>query len=250
MSYEYHNEDQDTVEYVHKHADGYPDRHIVEYVGEHAAEPEKPRPTLLEKAVICLVAALLVWGLSCSKKPFFQRLGHYLSVALHTDFGTDLEQWGRGILRPLKDGSLVHAVKDLGVTARTAAHTAAEVWPIDGSVTAQYGWAKQSGTSTFAHGITIAATAGAAVKAVAPGMVTSVLPITPGSYQVLISHPGDWQTLYQGINVVYVQKDDAVTAAQYIGHVAQNGGLGFAVKIAQSYVDPLTVLPKRTAPIQ
>lgn len=246
MSYDYHDENQDTVEYVHA------PEHSVEYVGEHAAEPEKPRPKLLEKAVICLVAALLVWGLSCSKQPFFQRLGHYLSVALHTDLGTDLEQWGRSILRSLKlkDGSLAQVAADWGFDDGTAADATAEVWPIDGSVTGKYGRTEQSGARTFTQGITIAATAGAAVQAVAPGIVTSVLPTTQGSYQVLISHLGDWQTLYQGINVVYVQKDDAVTAAQHIGHVAQNGGLEFAVKIAQSYVDPLTVLPKRTAPVQ
>jgi len=231
--YDYHNENQDTVEYV----------------GGQASEPEKPRPKLLEKAVVCLVAALLVWGLSCSKLTFFRRLGHYLSVALQTDFGTDLEQWGRSILRPLKDGNLAQAFEDWGNNAETAAHAAAEVWPIDGLVTAQYGGTDHSGVRSFAQGITIAATAGVAVQAVAPGIVTSVMPTTQGSYQVLITHPGDWQTLYQGINVVYVQQDDAVTAAQHIGHVAQNGGLGFAVKIAQSYVDPLTILPKRTAPV-
>lgn len=260
MSYEYQNEDQDTVEYahVHKHASGYsdvypdryPDQHTVEYVGEHVAEPEKPRLRLLEKAAICLVAALLVWGLSSSRQPFFQRLGHYLSVALNTDFGTDLEKWGRNILRPLKEGSLAQAAGDWGFNAGIDTNVSAEVWPNDGSVTAQPGWTDKGGTSTFAQGITIAVTAGEAVRAVAPGIVTSVQPMTQGSYQVLISHSGDWQTLYQGINVVYVQKDDAVTAAQHIGHVAQNGGLGFAVKIAQSYVDPLTVLPKRPAPVQ
>ena len=57
-------------------------------------------------------------------------------------------------------------------------------------------------------------------------------------------HLGDWQSLYQGINVVYVQKDDAVTAAQQIGYLAQ-WKPGIAIKIAQSYVDPLSVLPKR-----
>lgn len=244
MSYEYQGD------HDHGYADGCTDGHTVEYVVEHAAEPEKPRPKLLEKAVICLLAASLAWGLSSSKQPFFRRLGHYLSVALHTDFGTNLEQWGRSVLLPLKDGSLAHVVDDWYLGSGASGQAKAEVWPIDGPVTAQYGWTENNGTRAFAQGISIAATAGTAVQAVASGTVISVLPMAQGSYQILISHPGDWQTVYQGISVVYVEKDDAVTAAQHIGHVAQNGGLVFAAKVAQSHVDPLTVLPNRTTPIQ
>jgi murein DD-endopeptidase MepM/ murein hydrolase activator NlpD len=219
---------------------------------EPVVEPEKRRPKLLEKAVICLIAALLVWGLTASRLPFLQRLGHYLSVALNTDFGTDLEQWGRSLLQPLKDGSLADTVEDWGLHSRTAVRASAEVWPIDGPVTAsgQRTWTEENGAHTLAQGITIAATSGVAVQAVAPGIVASVLPTTQGSYQIIIKHLGDWQSLYQGINVVYVQKDDAVTAAQQIGYLAQNGGLGFAIKIAQSYVDPLSVLPKRPVSAQ
>ncbi|HAH97009.1 MAG TPA: hypothetical protein DER41_12605 [Firmicutes bacterium] len=254
MSYTYHqsyggHDQEDTC------AD---DETVFEYAGEHVNEevevPEKPRPKLLEKAAVCLMAALLVWGLSSSKLPIFRRIGHYLSVALHTDFGTNLEQWGHSILRPLKSGGLVHVMDDwgAGTGVGTATQAIAEVWPIDGDgpVTAQYGATEKNGVSALAQGITIAATAGAAVQAVASGTVTSVLPMAQGSYQVLISHPGDWQTVYQGINVVYVQMEDAVTTAQHIGHVTQNGGLVFAVKIGQSHVDPLTVLPKHVAPAQ
>lgn len=264
MSYEYHGdqdheypcvrtdglEHQSTIERVGECVDGYADGHAVEYVVGHAAEPEKPRPKLLEKAIICLLAALLVWGLSSSKQPFFRRLGHYLSVALHTDFGTNLEQWGRSALLPLKDGSLANVVDDWHLGAGASGQAKAEVWPIDGPVTAKYGWTENNGTRAFAQGISIAATAGAAVQAVASGTVISVLPLAQDSYQILISHPGNWQTVYQGISVVYVQKDDAVTAAQHIGYVAQNGGLVFAVKLAQSHVDPLIVLPNSTTTLQ
>ena len=123
-------------------------------------------------------------------------------------------------------------------------------WPVDkASVTAGFGKQKIEGTSLIEDniGLTIQTNAGAAVKAVFEGTVTSVYDIA-GSQTITIKH-GKYFTTYYNLSSVNVSKGSAVQMGQLIGKAGTNddgdGEIMFVVNIEANFVNPEIWLKNR-----
>lgn len=77
-------------------------------------------------------------------------------------------------------------------------------------------------------GVEITTDQGATARAVFAGEVTSVMVLSPVNKAVMIQH-GDYFTVYQNLNAVYVNKGDKVSIKQSIGKVRTNGENGRTV---------------------
>ncbi|WP_166670731.1 murein hydrolase activator EnvC [Olivibacter sp. XZL3] len=93
-------------------------------------------------------------------------------------------------------------------------------WPVaSGSVTQGYGqYTYGKGVKVNSNGLTIRTTAGAAVRAVFDGVVSSVVQMQ-NQYTVLIRH-GNYFTVYQNLKSVSVARNQKVSVKQTIGTVA------------------------------
>ena len=116
-------------------------------------------------------------------------------------------------------------------------------WPVDkASVTAGFGKQKIEGTSLIEDniGVTIQTNAGASVKAVFEGVVTSIYDVA-GSQTITIKH-GKYFTTYYNLSVVNVAKGNAVQTGQVIGKAGVNddgeGEIMFVVNIESTFVNP------------
>lgn len=116
-------------------------------------------------------------------------------------------------------------------------------WPVDkASVTAGFGKQKIEGTSLIEDniGLTIQTSAGANVKAVFEGVVTSIYDVA-GSQTVTIKH-GKYFTTYYNLSVVNVAKGNSVQTGQVIGKAGVNddgeGEIMFVVNIESTFVNP------------
>lgn len=123
-------------------------------------------------------------------------------------------------------------------------------WPVDkASVTAGFGKQKIEGTSLVEDniGLTIQTNAGAVVKAVFEGIVTSVYDIA-GSQTITIKH-GKYFTTYYNLSYVNVTKGSAVQMGQLIGKAGTNddgdGEIMFVVNIEANFVNPEIWLKNR-----
>jgi len=123
-------------------------------------------------------------------------------------------------------------------------------WPVDkASVTAGFGKQKIEGTSLIEDniGLTIQTNAGAGVKAVFEGTVTSVYDIA-GSQTITIKH-GKYFTTYYNLSSVNVSKGSAVQMGQLIGKAGTNddgdGEIMFVVNIEANFVNPEIWLKNR-----
>lgn len=123
-------------------------------------------------------------------------------------------------------------------------------WPVNkASVTAGFGKQKIEGTSLVEDniGLTIQTNAGAAVKAVFEGVVTSVYDIA-GSQTITIKH-GKYFTTYYNLSTVNVTKGSAVQMGQLIGKAGTNddgdGEIMFVVNIEANFVNPEIWLKNR-----
>lgn len=123
-------------------------------------------------------------------------------------------------------------------------------WPVDkASVTAGFGKQKIEGTSLVEDniGLTIQTNAGAVVKAVFEGIVTSVYDIA-GSQTITIKH-GKYFTTYYNLSTVNVTKGSAVQMGQLIGKAGTNddgdGEIMFVVNIEANFVNPEIWLKNR-----
>jgi septal ring factor EnvC (AmiA/AmiB activator) len=123
-------------------------------------------------------------------------------------------------------------------------------WPVDrASISSPYGINKIEGTSITENnaGVTLAVQAGAAVKAVFEGQVTSIFDIG-GSMTVTIKH-GKYFTTYHNLTSVNVSKGVQVKMGQVIGKAGVNddeeGELLFMVTNEDKFVNPeLWLKPK------
>lgn len=116
-------------------------------------------------------------------------------------------------------------------------------WPVDqASVSAGFGRQKIEGTSLIEDniGITIQTNAGANVKAVFEGVVTSVYDVA-GSQTITIKH-GKYFTTYYNLSSVAVAKGANVRMGQSIGRAGTNddgdGEILFVVNIESTFVNP------------
>ncbi|WP_377610025.1 MULTISPECIES: murein hydrolase activator EnvC family protein [Olivibacter] len=93
-------------------------------------------------------------------------------------------------------------------------------WPVaSGSVTQGYGqYTYGKGVKVNSNGLTIRTAAGAAVRAVFDGVVTSIVQLQ-NQYTVIIRH-GNYFTVYQNMKTVSVSRNQKVSVKQTIGTVA------------------------------
>lgn len=121
-------------------------------------------------------------------------------------------------------------------------------WPLKGQLIAPYG-AKRS-TNVHWHGVFIAADAGSAVHAVAPGRVVFADWLRGLGLLLIIDHGGGYMTLYGHNQSVYTELGDWVEAGEIIATVGLSGGnaragLYFEVRVHGKPVNPLVWLRPR-----
>jgi septal ring factor EnvC (AmiA/AmiB activator) len=97
-------------------------------------------------------------------------------------------------------------------------------WPVaTGSITERFGRHRVDQANIDQNGVKIATAAGAAVRAVFSGKVTTVSN-SMGKYFVLIKH-GEYFTVYQNLATVSVSVGESVTTKQSIGVVSSADGI-------------------------
>ncbi|NCD70452.1 murein hydrolase activator EnvC family protein [Mucilaginibacter agri] len=115
-------------------------------------------------------------------------------------------------------------------------------WPVaNGVITQEFGLTYIEGIKTDNPGIDIRTNAGAAVRAIFSGEVTSVNNIS-GTYLVVVRH-GEYFTAYANLRSVSVSKGDKVAIKQNLGSVATDGSTGetqvhFELYKGQNAVNP------------
>ncbi len=125
---------------------------------------------------------------------------------------------------------------DLGAN-RTAASASAFAMPVDGKVIKPY--------STKSGGIDLSATAGAPIKAAADGTVVRVTQDTSGVTVILLSHPGDYYTIYAPVADTKVKQGQSVKRGQTIAAVGQGNPASMHFEIRKGIantIDPMSVL--------
>jgi septal ring factor EnvC (AmiA/AmiB activator) len=128
-------------------------------------------------------------------------------------------------------------------------------WPVEGRLLYEFGTSVGPNNTRIPwHGIGIAAPAGTAVKAVAPGTVAIAGPLGTYLTSVLLDHGGGYYTFHAYLRDAAVAKGDRVTRGQVIGHVGgeaseQGAHLHFELRGQGGIaLDPLNWLRRRGPP--
>jgi septal ring factor EnvC (AmiA/AmiB activator) len=104
------------------------------------------------------------------------------------------------------------------------------------------------GTTTVSNGITLAADAGTAVRAVHPGTVVFAGTFTGFGQLVIVDHGQHAYSLYGYLSLVGVQRGATVEAGTVVGQVGDapdgRGGLYLEVRIDGRPVNPLEWLSR------
>ena len=111
-------------------------------------------------------------------------------------------------------------------------------WPVSGTVSMAFGPHEYiKGIIHNNQGVTIDVNAGAAVKAVFEGVVSSVFSV--GDVNAVIIRHGKYFTTYSNLSTVSVSKGDQVKTAQIIGRVGEIGQLEFVLSDEKDHMfDP------------
>ena len=124
-------------------------------------------------------------------------------------------------------------------------------WPLNGTVTVQYGSRVHPvfKTKVFNSGIDIKAASGTAVKAAGPGEVLYQGWLRGFGQVVIIDHGGDLSTVYAHLGGASVREGSVVKAGTVIGRVGNSGtdseyGLHFEVRKNGSAQNPMNYLRK------
>ncbi|WP_396625004.1 murein hydrolase activator EnvC family protein [Luteitalea sp.] len=123
-------------------------------------------------------------------------------------------------------------------------------WPVAGEVASRFGRQRDPrfGTTTVSNGITIAADAGTAVRAVHPGTVVFAGTFTGFGQLVIVDHGQHAYSLYGYLSLVGVQRGATVEAGTVVGQVGDapdgRGGLYLEVRIDGRPVNPLEWLSR------
>lgn len=119
--------------------------------------------------------------------------------------------------------------------------------PVDGKLTAVYGWQTHPvlKQQVMHEGIDIAAPAGTAVRAAASGNVRVVEDSAQFGKIVILEHSSEVQTVYGHLGETVVKAGDPITQGQLIARVGQTGmtptpKLYFAVSDKGKFIDPLS----------
>ena len=124
-------------------------------------------------------------------------------------------------------------------------------WPVNGSVSLQYGSRVHPvfKTKVFNSGIDITAPAGTPVKAAAPGEVLYQGWLRGFGQVVIIDHGGDLSTVYAHLSSASVREGSVVKTGTVIGSVGNSGtdanyGLHFEVRENGSAQNPMNYLKR------
>ena len=111
-------------------------------------------------------------------------------------------------------------------------------WPVSGTVSMAFGPHEYiKGIIHNNQGVTIDVNAGAAVKAVFEGQVSSVFNV--GDVNAVIIRHGKYFTTYSNLSTVSVNKGDQVRTGQIIGRVGEIGQLEFVLSDEKDHMfDP------------
>jgi septal ring factor EnvC (AmiA/AmiB activator) len=118
-------------------------------------------------------------------------------------------------------------------------------WPVPGAVAQRFGRQRDGrfGTTTVNNGITIAAAAGAPVRALHPGTVAFAGPFTGFGQLVIVDHGRQAYSLYGYLSGVRVQRGTAIDAGVVVGDVGDapdgSSSLYLEVRVDGRPVDPL-----------
>jgi len=115
-------------------------------------------------------------------------------------------------------------------------------WPVEGRVTAGFGSLldPRYRTKVPHNGVDLAVVPGAEVKAVFPGKVLYAAPFQGYGNTVIVQHPGRVFSLYAGLGVMRVTKEDMVSLGDAVGLAADK--LYFEIRVENHPEDPLTWL--------
>jgi len=125
-------------------------------------------------------------------------------------------------------------------------------WPAEGSVISRFGRNKNPVLNTWTEntGIDIKAPAGTNVRVVASGKVTVITWLRGYGSTLIVSHPGDYYTVYTHLEDILVTPGSIVTAGNTIGTVGESGSLEgaklhFEIWEKRTKLDPELWLKKR-----
>jgi murein DD-endopeptidase MepM/ murein hydrolase activator NlpD len=123
------------------------------------------------------------------------------------------------------------------------------IYPIRGRLSSSFGWRKDpfTGERRYHNAIDLAANTGVPVRATRDGKVTTVAFSPVFGRYVIVSHPGDYQSMYAHLNSTSVSQGAKVGQGDKIGEVGSTGHstgshLHFAVYKNGRAVNPLELL--------
>ncbi len=127
-------------------------------------------------------------------------------------------------------------------------------WPTEGTIVSRFGRYRHPTLNTVTEnlGIEISAPYGAPVRAVADGRVETITWQRGRGNIIIISHDGDYYTVYTHLSDINVSEAETVTAGRTIGSVGDSGSLNGPILHFQIWkntenLDPEKWLSKRGA---
>ncbi|HOX25663.1 MAG TPA: peptidoglycan DD-metalloendopeptidase family protein [Candidatus Krumholzibacteria bacterium] len=122
-------------------------------------------------------------------------------------------------------------------------------WPADGPVVREFGRSvhPRFGTVTMHNGLSIAASAGAPVTAVAPGQVEFADHLPGFGRCVILDHGAGHYTLYANLAAIFVSRESQVAGGQILAELGDDGESGrpelyFEIREGRDARDPRTWL--------
>ncbi|NPV72009.1 MAG: M23 family metallopeptidase [Firmicutes bacterium] len=199
---------------------------------------------VVRKVAICLLVFLFVWMVARIPVTPARRLTSVLRWAFTSD--SDFTAVF-SFIRRLAEGLPETGFWAFPVTGSAGAKMA---WPVDGRLTALYGWKTDPNTKQekLYEGIDISAPAGTPVKAALAGVVVSVRDSATYGKVIEVEHGRGLKTVYYRCAEVAVIPHTRVERGDVIARVGALPGAGspyihFQVVVEGNRVDPLKHLP-------
>ena len=118
--------------------------------------------------------------------------------------------------------------------------------PVDGKIVRGFGKQRHPkyGTVTFNNGVDIGSTAGAPIRAVAPGLVEFVDWIDGFGRCIILNHAGGYYTLYAHVSTTFIAQGQQVAGGEVIAEVGDTGSLDgfechFEIRKSKQALNPM-----------
>ncbi|MDR1308153.1 MAG: peptidoglycan DD-metalloendopeptidase family protein [Treponema sp.] len=125
------------------------------------------------------------------------------------------------------------------------------IYPVSGRMSSPFGWRRDpfTGTRSYHAGLDLSAPMGTPVKAAADGRVSATGTNAVYGNFIILSHSGDYQTMYAHLSRILVKGGSYVNQGTEIGRVGSTGRstgphLHFSVYKNKRAINPLEVLNK------